>query len=107
MRIRKLALLAAALSVPLATPVLAADAVLEQPPSRRLPNFCRRPLSGQAVTSVAMASTNGVSSTLLPVQMPMDLAAVFTAATTGSRTTLYMVWKAMWATPAPMQVSAL
>ncbi|WP_420408970.1 outer membrane protein [Hoeflea sp.] len=32
MRIRKLALLAAALSVPLATPVLAADAILEQPP---------------------------------------------------------------------------
>lgn len=31
MRIRKLALLAAALSVPLATPVLAADAILEQP----------------------------------------------------------------------------
>ncbi|WP_417425970.1 outer membrane protein [Hoeflea sp.] len=32
MRIRKLALLAAALSVPLATPVLAADAILEQAP---------------------------------------------------------------------------
>lgn len=32
MRIRNLALLAAALSVPLATPVLAADAILEQPP---------------------------------------------------------------------------
>lgn len=32
MRIRKLALLAAALSVPLAAPVLAADAIMEQPP---------------------------------------------------------------------------
>lgn len=32
MRIRKLALLAAALSVPLAGPVLAADAIVEQPP---------------------------------------------------------------------------
>ncbi|MEM5494084.1 outer membrane protein [Hoeflea sp. AS16] len=32
MRIRKLALLAAALSVPLAGPVLAADAIIEQPP---------------------------------------------------------------------------
>jgi outer membrane immunogenic protein len=34
MRIRKLALLAAALSVPLAGPVLAADAIVEQPLSR-------------------------------------------------------------------------
>ena len=32
MRSRKLALLAAALSIPLASPVLAADAILEQPP---------------------------------------------------------------------------
>jgi outer membrane immunogenic protein len=39
MRIRKLALLAAALSVPLAGPVLAADAILEQPPQPPVAEF--------------------------------------------------------------------
>jgi outer membrane immunogenic protein len=102
MRIRKLALLAAALSVPLATPVLAADAILEQPPEPPVAEVHRRPMSGRAVMSAAMASTNGASSALFRPRMPMASAAVSMVATTGSPTTSSMVRRAILATPAPM-----